>query len=423
MNPKFFFLTEDEKHNVINLGTAGYITDNGEIIYMQEYHGEDKNLRDKGYIEFSNTHPEEDTCIRLYKKPTDEQYKLIEKIIDLYLNNEGYCKIEIWKDKQYSYYQVFSLYEDACKDFNWEEKVGNWTGYKLVQIIKNRFNGLNEEYLVEVRRASLLSTSKQGDSYKGQDKNRWDAKSDCKIANTVSDYNKIDMNTFWKDDVLKFGVKVQGKTGTYLVTIAFSGVLPKIQRYIKDAKYKFERDTVTKALMDAIDSSDVTVDCTCSDFKYRLAYYATQKGFKAGPDENRPAEITNPNDNKGACCKHILAALNNASWIRNVASVIVNYANYCKDKMEYNYGRFIFPKIFGIPYEKAVQMCIDDFDNEGNPIDELHTDENTINLANFIAKARFKGNKSKQQIEKEKQEEENKAKEQNTEENAEENKK
>jgi hypothetical protein len=65
--------------------------------------------------------------------------------------------------------------------------------------------------------------------------------------------------------------------------------------------------------MDAIESSDVKVDCTCPDFKYRLAYYASQNGFKEGELENRPAEITNPNNNKGSCCKHILVALNNAS--------------------------------------------------------------------------------------------------------------
>lgn len=135
----------------------------------------------------------------------------------------------------------------------------------------------------------------------------------------------------------------------------------------------------------------------CPDFKYRLAYHATKQGFKAGEAENRASNITNPNDDKGALCKHISAALNNASWIRNIASVIVNYANYCRDNMEYNYSRFIFPVIFGMQYNKAIQLCIDDFDQNGEPIDDLKTTPETINIANAIAKARFKGNKKKEE--------------------------
>ena len=41
--------------------------------------------------------------------------------------------------------------------------------------------------------------------------------------------------------------------------------------------------------------------------------------------------------------------------MRNVASVIVNYANYCKENLEYNYSRFIFPKIYGVQYNQAIQ--------------------------------------------------------------------
>ena len=71
--------------------------------------------------------------------------------------------------------------------------------------------------------------------------------------------------------------------------------------------------------------------------------------------------------------------------------------------MEYNYSRYIFPNIYGIPYNQAVQMCMDDFDADGDPIDELATDEELINMANEIAKARFRGHKTKQQIEQEKE--------------------
>jgi len=394
------------------LNTAGYIDESGNIIYVKEYHGEDKNLQKNKWVEFSNTHPEEDTCIRIYNKPTDNQYSTMQAIIDKYLDNEGYCKIELWSDKtDIIYYQVFSLWEGACSDFDWNENIGNWTGYKLVNIVKNKFNGLKEQYLVEVTRKQLLDLGRNGAKYKGKTTSRWTAKSKVSISNTVADYNQIDMNRFWKDDVLKFVVKVKGETDNYEVTIEFSKLSEKIQGYVRAAKNQFDRDIVTKALMNAISSSDVKISCSCPDFKYRLAYQASRKGAKSGEQETRASNITNPTDNLGLCCKHILAVLNNAYWIRNVASVIVNYANYCKEHLEYNYSRFIFPKIYGVQYNKAVQMCMNDFDSDGDVIDELKTSKELINLSNAIAKARFKNNKSKADIEKARKELEDKEKE------------
>lgn len=259
------------------------------------------------------------------------------------------------------------------------------------------FDGLKgKDYLMElneVKRNELLSQSKKGSVYKNKFGSRWTSKDKCKVANTVADYNKIDMNTLWKEDKLRFGVKIKGETDNYIVTIQFNNLLGKIQNVVKNNKNKFDRDIVTKALMEAINTSDILVNCNCPDFKYRLAYWASQNGFKAGQKEDRPTEITNPANNKGSLCKHILTALNNASWIRNISSVIVNYANYCRDNMEYNYSKFIFPKIFGIQYNKAVQMCFDDYDENGNLKDNLKSDEEIINLSNSIAKNRFKKKK------------------------------
>lgn len=270
---------------------------------------------------------------------------------------------------------------------------------------------LDEQYLIEVNRQQLLNLGKNGAKYKGKNTSRWTAKAKIGIANTVRDYNQIDMNRFWKDDVLKFVVKVKGETDNYEVTVEFSRLSQKIQGYVKAAKNLFNRDIVTKALMNALSSSEVKISCTCPDFKYRLAYHATNADAKAGEQETRAANITNPTNNLGLCCKHVLAVLNNVQWMRNVASVIVNYANYCKENLEYNYSRFIFPKIYGVQYNQAVQMCMDDFDNEGNPIDELKTSKELINLANAVAKARFRKNKSKAEIEQAKKDLENKEKE------------
>ena len=66
--------------------------------------------------------------------------------------------------------------------------------------------------------------------------------------------------------------------------------------------------------------------------------------------------------------------------------------------MEYNYSRFIFPKIYGMPYQKAVQLTMDDFDKNGELVNDLQTDESIINLANAVAKNRFRGKKKVEQV-------------------------
>ena len=56
--------------------------------------------------------------------------------------------------------------------------------------------------------------------------------------------------------------------------------------------------------------------------------------------------------------------------------------------MEYNYSKYIFPKLYGMDYKKAVQMTLDDYDEEGNVKDDLKSDEELINLANALGKVR-----------------------------------
>ena len=129
---------------LFKIGTAGFIQEDGTFLYADEneesYHGGfDEKTVNAGYPEFSNTHPEEDTCVRLYKEPNEIQYKKLEEIIDTYLDFEQYCKIEIWNNGKYDFYKVYSLTEGACEDSSWEEEIGNWTGYKLVEKIKNFF--------------------------------------------------------------------------------------------------------------------------------------------------------------------------------------------------------------------------------------------------------------------------------------------
>lgn len=250
---------------------------------------------------------------------------------------------------------------------------------------------LLEQKINEATRSSLIAKSKKAPAYKSnRSKNRWVAKDASKVANTVKDYNKINMDDFWKKDILEFKIRVEGETDNYFVTVNFSNILGRIQNQIKANKNKIEVKCIYQALFQALNSSDIKIDCSCPDFKYRFKVWATKNGYNAGSAETREAKITNPKDELGAACKHILCALNNAEWLQKIASVINNYINYCKDNMEYNYSRYIFPKLFNMNYDKAVQLTINDLGDDGEAKNTLESDEALINLSNALGKDRGK---------------------------------
>ena len=239
------------------------------------------------------------------------------------------------------------------------------------------------ETLTEATRTQLIAKSKKGKGYRNSSKgNRWVRKNKCSVASSVKDYNKIDMNTFWKQDYLKVGVKVAGETDTYDVEIEFTNVLKNLAEKVKANKNKLDIKLIYDSLLLSLNSSDVKLDCNCDDYKYRFKAWATKNGYNAGAAETRDAKITNPQDNLGAACKHILCVLNNAKWLNEVASVINNYANYCKDNMELNYKKYIFPKIYGMSATQAERIVSNDSD------ESLPSDEATINLANALGKVR-----------------------------------
>lgn len=387
---------ETYESNEFKLGTAGYIKEDGTFIYVDEYHGEESSLRDSGLPEFSNTHSEDDTCVRIYKEPNEIQYDKLESIIDEYLNREMYCKVEIWENhSKYNYYEIFSLYEGACQDDSFKEKVGNWMGYDLVQKIKNYFKGkLRESLLLEKTRQELINKSKNADNYKDQSKgkNRYERRLKSRIANSVAQYNKIDMDAFFKRDILTVGIDVQGETDNYVVTMRFNGVLKEIQRDVKDNNDKLEFKIIARAMSRVYNSGDVRLHCTCPDWKYRQAYWADKGGYGT-QYEPRPSDITNPKDSKGGGCKHSLLVMSNLDWMMKVSSVINNYIKYCQNNLQNNYATYMFPKIYGMPYNKAVQLSL--FDTGLLPSDqETLTTVATTNLKDKDEKGRWIGGNS-----------------------------
>ena len=240
--------------------------------------------------------------------------------------------------------------------------------------------------LHEESRKNLVSKSKQ--SNKGFQRFKRRVKS--RVANTVKQYNAIDMNKLFKDDILTTDVQVKGETDTYVVKISFGGFLELLYDQLKVTN-EFNLKAVTRALINGFNRDDVYIHCSCPDWQYRFAYFATKNNINSGDAENRPSDTTNPNDVLGSACKHVLLVLSNTSWLLKVASVIHNYVNYMEKHHERLYQKIIYPAIWKKEYEEPKQLSL--FDDE----DELATDTDTIDTSNVYARTKNqfkKGNTS-----------------------------
>lgn len=248
----------------------------------------------------------------------------------------------------------------------------------------NKLNILNED-----SRNDLLQRSKRGKPEKTDGKTRYEKRVKSKIVNSVRNYNNINMDKLFKEDIITLDVPVVGETDNYHVKISFSDFLERLKRKLKDRKIeKIELRDIIRSLVESFDSGkNVYIYCTCPDWHYRMAFWATVNKINSGPPENIRSDITNPNDDLGPGCKHSLLVLSNSKWIIKLASVIYNYINYMKEHREQLYADIIYPALFDKKYEKDVQMDIFG--------DEAETDQDTIDKANQAAvqRGRFqKGN-------------------------------
>ena len=119
----------------------------------------------------------------------------------------------------------------------------------------------------------------------------------------------------------------------------------------------------------------------CPDWKYRMGYWSTMKNINSGVPERRPSKITNPRNNKGPGCKHVMLVLSNISWAIKLASVINNYIIYMQRNRKRQYADVIYPAIYGKAYEEPVQLDIDSEDTIAN-------DKETIDIANQQGRTR-----------------------------------
>lgn len=231
--------------------------------------------------------------------------------------------------------------------------------------------------LLEKTRRELLDTSRHADIVKSYGTTRYGRKNKQHIYNTLNNFNKIDMNSLFKGNTLSLTLPIHGETDNYEVDVLFEGVCDDIKREIKNNKNKLEYKCVYRALIKAINKQNIFISCSCPDWKYRFAYWATKDDYNGGRPEVRVADITNPGNTKGAGCKHTMNVLGNLDWALKLATVINNYIDYMRVNYEDKFASIIFPAIYDMPYDKAVQM---DLFNTG----DLGTKEDTEDVDNSI---------------------------------------
>lgn len=224
-----------------------------------------------------------------------------------------------------------------------------------------------QEALLEDTRNTLVTKSRSIGEYKNQErgKNRFERKRYSQIAKTVKQYNQIDMNKFFKEDLLIVHIPVVGETDSYTVSIKMDGVVAEIAKNIKNNKNRLEYRTIIQALTKVFNTANIFVKCTCDDYKYRFAHWNIVNNVSVDDTASDPGPgrgIRNPNDDKGRGCKHVLLVLANGDWLIKVASVINNYIHYAEEKLQKPFLKVIFPKLYGIPADEMVEQDLIDDD-------------------------------------------------------------
>jgi hypothetical protein len=246
--------------------------------------------------------------------------------------------------------------------------------------------------LDEATRTQLVAQSKNVGQYKdtSRGRNRFERKKYSKVANSVKAYNRIDMNKFFKQDILEVNIPVVGETDEYTVTVKFEGVVAEMQKNIKNNSNKMEFRTIIQSLTKVFNTTDVYIRCTCADFKYRFKHHLIVNGMSVDDTSQDPGPgkgIANPNDDMGRGCKHTLLSLSNGEWMMKVASVINNYCHYLSEKKPDAFLKLVFPKLYGVPADEAAENNIV-ADNE-----DLETGKDLIDVVNDWARNRGKFNK------------------------------
>ena len=285
------------------------------------------------------------------------------------------------------YYSSGQEYDDY---FDWgaDKALKNIDKYldkdaNIVQVVINRIDPKWVDWkLTEATRQQLLNKSRSADIVKSYGTTRFDRRNIQRVYNPKDSLNKLDMNALWKANILSFYLTVQGETNNYTVEVLFDDVLDDISKELKRNNYKFEYKVVYRAIINAINRNDIYVSCSCPDWYYRMSYQATKGQYNSGKAQTIPARITNPNDTKGAGCKHVMKVLGNLDWALDLASCITNYVTYMQDNYQDKYEDILFPALYGMSYIDAINDGI--INNENENTDDEEDEESLDDITDDI---------------------------------------
>lgn len=122
--------------------------------------------------------------------------------------------------------------------------------------------------LFEDSRSQLLARSKAGANYspknQAKGKNRYARRVHSRVAKSVKEFNSIDMNKLFRDDILDVNIQVNGETNDYIVSLKMSGVVGNLQREL-DPEKPINYRQITRALVRSFNGEDVYIRCSCPD--------------------------------------------------------------------------------------------------------------------------------------------------------------
>ena len=214
----------------------------------------------------------------------------------------------------------------------------------------------NKAPLNEVTRWDILRRSQRESPVRFDKKKFYRAK----------DFNNVDFNELFENNNFTWSSRV----GDYIVTLSFEGAFEILRWKVRsfNGTNRWKRIThkmLVECLSEALDRRDLYIDCSCPDFVYRFSFWATQAGCKYGVQQNTAPKVRNVKNNKGYCCKHILAVLYGKRWVPAAANKWLQFIKQNHDLAEW----FIWGQ-----YSKTATDKRNKYVNSNKETDEKETD-------------------------------------------------
>ena len=99
-----------------------------------------------------------------------------------------------------------------------------------IDLFEEKLNNDTKTVLLEDSRTQLLNKSKRVP--KGNQRYKRRIKS--KVASNVRQFNSVDMNKLFKENILTVNIAVRGETDNYIVKIKFGGFLDLLHKELKE---------------------------------------------------------------------------------------------------------------------------------------------------------------------------------------------